>query len=53
MMGYKSGKDKCRRREQKGILAKSTRMTGHHSETSIRLLNKRSKRVQPFSYLSW
>ena len=47
-MGHESGKDKCRcrRREEKVILAESTgMMTGHHSEPSIRLLNRRSKRV--------
>ena len=44
-MGYKSGMGKCRRREEKGILAASTDMTGHHSETSIRLLNRRPEQV--------
>ena len=45
-MGHESGKDKCRRREEKVILAESTgMMTGHHSKTSIRLLNRKPKRV--------
>ena len=43
-MGYKSSMGGTAR-EKKGILAESTGVTFHHSKTSIRLLNRGSKRV--------
>ena len=44
-MEHKGDRDKCRRREQKGILTESPRRTGRHGKKSIMLLNRKPKRV--------
>lgn len=50
-------KERCSRRDKKGIFAEATRITDHHSEPSLRLLNRESKRVSgprlslPLSYV--